>query len=110
MRKMKKLAALCLAMLMAFSIMAVTAAAYDAADDGIMPIPAARKCSNCTDGVVSMWTATRYMRMETTCKDCSFRHYHKIPYTVDIEDCDSCTYYWERNNNDHQFPGICLHE
>ena len=31
MRKMKKLAALCLAMLMAFSIMAVTAAAYDAA-------------------------------------------------------------------------------
>ncbi len=32
MRKMKKLAALCLAMLMAFSIMAVTAAAYDAAD------------------------------------------------------------------------------
>ena len=31
MRKMKKLAALCLAMLMAFSLMAVTASAYDAA-------------------------------------------------------------------------------
>ena len=30
MRKMKKLAALCLAMLMAFSLMAVTAAAHDA--------------------------------------------------------------------------------
>ncbi len=108
MRKMKKLAALFLAALMAISCMVMPAMA--AADDGIMPIPAARMCSNCADGVVSMWTATRYMRMETTCKDCSFRHYHKIPYTVDIEDCDSCTYYWERNNNDHQFPGICLHE
>ena len=31
MRKMKTLAALCLAMLMAFSLMAVTASAYDAA-------------------------------------------------------------------------------
>ncbi len=41
MRKMKKLAALCLAMLMAFSIMAVTAAAYDA--DMYMTKPAPKR-------------------------------------------------------------------
>ena len=45
--KNEKLAALCLAMLMAFSIMAVTASAYDAANDGIMPRYEIVACPKC---------------------------------------------------------------
>ena len=66
MRKMKKLAALCLAMLMAFSIMAVTAAAYDAghehdetcAEATVQPRRPAVMCYSCGQEMVvaDSWT------------------------------------------------------
>lgn len=111
MKKTKKLAALFLALMMAFSLMAVTAAAYSAeAYDGIMPLGAKRECTqpDCS-GTVSLRTVTRYMNWETTCEKCSYRHLHRVPYTVDIEDCDSCSYHNEHPNSDHQFPGVCMH-
>lgn len=120
MTRTKKLVSLFLAMLMVFSLMAVTASAYDSEDghvhteacedEGIMPRTRLRRCSDCPNGTVYINTVNRYMKWETTCSKCSYRHYHSVPYTVDIEDCDSCSYYAEKHNNDLQFPGTCLHE
>ena len=81
MRKMKKLAALCLAMLMAFSIMAVIASAYDAADghehtsacseQTIMPRRPVRECPKCR--------GTAYLQEE---------YYHGV--LVTWYECSSC--------------------
>lgn len=47
MKKTKKLAALVLALAMAFSLMAVTAAAYGHEDEGIMPMYEVVRCPRC---------------------------------------------------------------
>ena len=90
MRKMKKLAALCLAMLMAFSIMAVTAAAYDAAghvhdetcaEATVQPRKAMVRCPRCGDNAAT-WDSTRV------------NPDHSL-YTVRHYECDGCGY-WEK--------------
>ena len=82
MKKAKKLAALFLAMLMAFSLMAVTAAAYDAghehdcavcSEEGIQPRIPAMWCQSCSqemglDKMVSIGNGTYQLYFE--CSGC----------------------------------------
>ncbi|MDE7218129.1 MAG: hypothetical protein K2O45_00660 [Oscillospiraceae bacterium] len=111
MKKTRKLLALVLALMMAFSCMVMPAMAHGDEDEGIMLLPAVRPCteSNCS-GVVTMRTITRYMQWETTCKDCNYPHMHRVPYLVDIEYCDSCSYSAELKFYGHDFPGVCMHK
>ena len=108
MKKTKKLLALALALMLSLSCMAMPAMAHG--DEGIMPLVAVRPCTepNCS-GTVAMRTITRYMTWETTCDKCSYRHPHRVPYFVDIEYCDSCSYDVELKFYGHDFPGVCMH-
>ncbi len=110
MKRTKRLLALVLAMMMAFAMLAMPAAAHGDEDEGIMPLVTVRKCTepNCT-GKVTRRTVTRYMTEMRTCEYCSIRHRHDIPYTVDTDECDTCSYYAEHHNQDWQEPGICWH-
>ena len=73
MRKMKKLAALCLAMLMAVSCMVMPAMA---ADDGIMPLGPAYRCSVC-GAEADMFTSTQSGEIRVnSCNAVKKEHYH----------------------------------
>ncbi len=111
MKRTKKLLALVLALMMAFSCMAMPAMAHGDGDEGIMPLAAVRPCTepNCS-GTVTFRTVTRYLDWETTCDKCSYRHMHRVPYLADIEYCDSCSYRAELNFYGYDFPGVCMHK
>ena len=112
MKRTKKLLALVLAMMMAFTTLVLPAAAHGSEDEGVMPLSLQRPCTEpyCS-GTVTSRTETRYTRTEfrNGCDKCSYSHYHKVPYSVDIEECNSCPYFAELRFYGSQAPDICLH-
>lgn len=85
MKKMKKLAALVLAMVMAFSLMAVTAAAYGAEEhkrdgtccaEAVQPRKPGATCSYCGYGMTETGSSQdsygRYLRFTCYNDDCSY--------------------------------------
>lgn len=92
MKKFKKPLALILALMMAFSAMVIPAGAADE-DEGIMPYPAARPCSNPNcGGSVSPYSTVESDTKYQTCSLCSYSHPHSVKYRCYYEGCSSCSY------------------
>ena len=103
MKRTKRLLALVLAMMMALSIMAVTAAAYDAEehnhecaacceDEGIMPLGITRRCTEpgCS-GTVSRYSTLKYESINGVCPLCGQRGCSRI-YQCECEACNTCSF------------------
>lgn len=76
MKQMKKLAALVLAMVMAFSCMVVPAMAAGDEGEGIMPRKPVYTCAEC-GGYAEMSTSERTGSMQVeSCSDVHKKHYH----------------------------------
>lgn len=91
MKKTRKLLALVLAMLMAFSCMAMPAMAHEN-DEGIMQRGPVYKCTQCHNGSVSTYQFRDTVTVYRTCRSCSYMHPHAVTYLCTHEACNNCTY------------------
>jgi hypothetical protein len=92
MKRTKRLLALVLAMMMAFAMLAMPAAAHGDEDEGIMPLGQTRTCLQCKVGAVSSYFATEIEEVYPTCGNCNYPHLHVRTYRVAREACNSCSY------------------
>ena len=76
MKRTKKLLALVLAMMMAFSIMAVTAAAHGDEDEGVMPLGLEVQCPNpnCRQSLIQETMTLEGPVVIFTCSTCGQNH------------------------------------
>ena len=107
MKKTKKLLALVLAIVMAFAMLAIPAAAHGDEDEGIMPLYVVGKCS-CGGTITS---TSRVLRTySSTVYSCpahpGHTHTHSYTEVYHLTSCDSCTYSTERTSTDEScnFP------
>lgn len=87
MKKTNRLASLFLALLLAFSYMAVPAMAEG--EDGIMPLKPVMRCPNCS-GVAEVFTDTYETYFSTYCNEVSVSHRHAYIYTTTSYICTEC--------------------
>ncbi len=93
MKRTKRLLALVLAMMMAFAMLAMPAAAHGDEDEGIMPLGITRRCTEpgCS-GTVSRYSTLDRVLVNGVCPECGkMDKYYKV-YQCEREGCNTCSF------------------
>ena len=90
MKRTKKLFALALALLVAFSTLVTPAMA--AGEDGIMPMVGGHDCPSCAIGYATSYTRTETDEVHTPCYVCEYAHLHEKTYRRTYDSCNRCSY------------------
>lgn len=100
MKRMKKLLALVLAMMMAFSTLAMPTMAHEAGEEGIMPLYEVAHCPECYDGRVIILNSTTKIGTPYISTPCIYGdpmpmgHSHRDETTVYTYECMDCGKIW----------------